>query len=151
MFSDTNPLRIIHHKFQSGISSSLDIFETEPLLDFASQINFYTSLVNMINAAVAFALVAVWFVTTSLGSRRSWIRARIFCAFCMLATTFVVIAALILTTYFADLVTLKEDTGYFITDNPSVNRFGSKVIKVALNGERIENLQYNTGGGTCRF
>ena len=45
----------------------------------------------------------------------------------MLASTFVVIAALILTTYFDDLVTLKENTDSFITDNPSVRRFSSKV------------------------
>ena len=139
--SDTNPLLIIHDKFQSGITVSMDIFETERVISFASRLNFYTSLCNRINAVFAFAIVIVW-VFSNGGSRRNWIKARLLSAFGMLATIFVVLAALILTTYFDDLVSLKQDTGFFITDNGSVRKFTTKVIKIALDGVSLTVVSF---------
>ena len=48
----------------------------------------------------------------------------------MLACIFVVIATVILTTYFDTLVELEKDKGFFITDNPSAHSIASRVLQV---------------------
>ena len=57
-------------------------------------------------------------------------RLRLFSSISMLACIFVVIATVILTTYFDTLVELEKDKGFFITDNPSAHSIASRVLQV---------------------
>ncbi len=52
----------------------------------------------------------------------------------MLASIFIVIAAVIFSTYFDGLVVLRADQGHFITDNDSVHSMASEVLRLVLNG-----------------
>ena len=57
-------------------------------------------------------------------------RLRLFSSVSMLACIFVVIASVILTTYFDTLVELQRDKGFFLTDNPSAHNIASRVLQV---------------------
>ena len=52
------------------------------------------------------------------------------------------LAAIIFTTYFDDLVVLKTDTGYFITDNESMRKFLTSAIKISLNGVSLTVISF---------
>ncbi len=139
--SDNNPLLVIHHKFKNGFTISMDIFSTNSVADFASSLNFMTFLVNIINGTLSFAIVLAWCFTRT-GERTSWIRVRLMSSASLLASIFVVIAALIFSTYFDNLVVLEKDKGYFITDNESMHDFASNVVKVSLNGLSLTVISF---------
>lgn len=90
-------------------------------------------MVNIANAAVAFMIIIIWSFTTT-GPRSSWMKARLASCASMLASIFVVLASIIFSTYFDQLVILEKDKGFFITDNESMHNFASQVMKVSLNG-----------------
>ena len=87
------------------------IMDTEHVVEFVDLLNFWTYSVNMVNGVFAFLLVLTWCLTKS-GDRGMWIKARLFNACSMLGSIFIVLAAVIFTTYFDDLVVLKINTGY---------------------------------------
>ena len=97
--SDNNPLLIIHTKFQSVNLEIEGIFSAEHVADFADSLNFYTCCVNVINAVIAFTIVILWSCTTT-GTKAGWMKARLVSCGLLLASIFVVLAALIFTTYF---------------------------------------------------
>ena len=103
--SDNNPLLIINNKFKSGINISMDIFNTDQVTEFADSLNFFTCLVNVINAIISFSIVILWTFTT-FGARSSWMKARLASCSSLLASIFIVLAAMIFSTFFDQLVIL---------------------------------------------
>ena len=130
--SDNNPLLIIHNKFQN-VNLEVEVFSTEHVAEFASSLNFYTCLVNVINAVISFSIVILW-IFTKTGTKAGWMKARLVSCAALLASIFVVLAALIFSTYFDKLVILEKNKGFFVTDNESMYGFASQVLKVSLNG-----------------
>ena len=57
-------------------------------------------------------------------------------------TFFLILAAIIFTTYFEDLVALNADKGYFITDNESMRKFVTSAIKISLNGVSLTVISF---------
>ena len=53
-----------------------------------------------------------------------------------------VLAAIIFTTYFDDLVVLNQNTGYFLTDNDSMRNFLTSAIKISLNGVSLTVISF---------
>ena len=60
----------------------------------------------------------------------------------LLASIFIVLAAMIFSTYFDHLVILQEKKGYFITDNESMHEIGSHVLKISLNGLSLTVISF---------
>lgn len=139
--SENNPLLIIHHKFKSGFTVSVDIFDIDAMAEFASSLNFWTLVVNVANASVAFLIVLTW-LCTKTGERGMWMKVRLTSCASLLASIFVVIAAVIFSTYFDDLVVLEQDKGYFITDNESMHSFMAHILKVSLNGLSLTVISF---------
>ena len=125
--------QVINNKFKSGITISIDIFDTDQVAYFADSLNFYMFYVNIINSVISFFIIGLWSFTIT-GERMMWMKLRLASCASLLASTFVVLATMIFSTYFDHLVTLKEDKGYFITDNESMHEIGSHVLRVSLNG-----------------
>ena len=125
--------QVINNKFKSGITISIDIFDTDQVAYFADSLNFYMFYVNVINSVISFLIIGLWSFTIT-GERMMWMKLRLASCASLLASTFVVLATMIFSTYFDHLVMLKEDKGYFITDNESMYEIGSHVLRVSLNG-----------------
>ena len=89
---------IIHNKFQS-VNVEIEFFNTEHVTKFAASLNFYTCCVNVINAVIAFTIVILW-IFTKTGTKAGWMKARLVSCALLLASIFVVLAALIFSTYF---------------------------------------------------
>eukprot|EP00095_Tigriopus_kingsejongensis_P007184 maker-scaffold3067_size10345-snap-gene-0.2 protein:Tk07184 transcript:maker-scaffold3067_size10345-snap-gene-0.2-mRNA-1 annotation:"predicted protein" len=128
-------------KTNDGISISVDIFNTDKVAVFADRLNFLTYLVNFGNALVSFLIVVSWCFTKT-GSRSSWMTARLLSSISLLASIFVVISAVIFSTYFDHLVELEENRGIFVTDNQSMYKMASKVLKVSLNGLSLTVISF---------
>ena len=139
--SDNNPLLIINNKFKSGLSISMDIFTSLHMTNFADSLNFFTCLVNIINAILAFTIVLIWTFTT-FGSRIAWMKIRLLSCASFLASIFVVLASMIFTTYFDHLLVLEKNKGFFVTDNESMHDFASQVLKVSLNGLSLTVISF---------
>jgi hypothetical protein len=71
--SDNNPLLIIHNKFKNGLTVSIDVFDTDPVVVFADRLNFLTYMVNVGNAVVAFCIVVLWCITKT-GEKATWMK-----------------------------------------------------------------------------
>ncbi len=139
--SDNNPLLIIQNKFKNGLSVSVDVLDTAMVTAFVHRLNRLTLAVNAANAAFSFLLVLLWCCTT-VGSRASWIKIRLLSSASLLASLFVVIATVIFTTYFDELVSLRRDQGVFVTDNASMHGLASSVIRVSLNGFSLTVISF---------
>ena len=139
--SDNNPLLIIHNKFQDGLTVSVKIFATDKVAEFASTLNYLTSSVNIGNAVLSYGIVLLW-IFSKTGDRSVWMRARLLSSITLLVGIFVVIAAVIFSTYFDDLVLLQRDQGFFITDNNSMYNIASQVLKVSLNGLSLTVISF---------
>ncbi|XP_059098796.1 uncharacterized protein LOC131892942 [Tigriopus californicus] len=139
--SDNNPLLTLHNKFSDGVSISVDIFNTDKVAVFADWLNLLTYFVNIINAVLAFLIVITWSFTKT-GSRTLWMKVRLLSSVLLLSSIFVVIASVIFSTYFDDLVTLEKNQGVFITDNQSMYNMASKVLKVSLNGLSLTVISF---------
>ena len=61
---------------------------------------------------------------------------------CTIILFYIILAAIIFTTYFEDLVVLNSDRGYFITDNDSMRKFVTSAIKVSLNGVSLTVISF---------
>ncbi|TRY75294.1 hypothetical protein TCAL_01331 [Tigriopus californicus] len=124
-----------------GVSISVDIFNTDKVAVFADWLNLLTYFVNIINAVLAFLIVITWSFTKT-GSRTLWMKVRLLSSVLLLSSIFVVIASVIFSTYFDDLVTLEKNQGVFITDNQSMYNMASKVLKVSLNGLSLTVISF---------
>jgi hypothetical protein len=94
--SDNNPLLVIHNKFKNGFTISVDIFSTDQVAIFADSLNFYTFMVNIVNAVIAFIIIILW-IFTKTGERSMWMKLRLASCASLLASIFIVLAALIFT------------------------------------------------------
>ncbi|TRY75295.1 hypothetical protein TCAL_01330 [Tigriopus californicus] len=139
--SDNNPLLTLHNKFSDGVSISVDIFNTDKVADFTYRLNLLTYFVNITNAVLAFLIVITWSFTKT-GSRTLWMKVRLLSSVLLLSSIFVVIASVIFSTYFDDLVTLEKNQGVFITDNQSMYNMASELIKVSLNGLSLTVISF---------
>jgi hypothetical protein len=129
--SPHNPMYLFTAKLSSKVGMGSAVLELSEVLKFTDSLNFYTYLVNLINGAGAFGVVAAWAVTRS-GSRERWTRIRLASATMMLASLLLTIACVIFTTYFDDLIKLKSNSGYFIADNAKMRVITEGVIKVPV-------------------
>ena len=107
------------------------ILDMSPIETFSSKLNFWTYIVNIANGSGAFALVLLWCFTRT-GNRQQWTKVRLLSGVSMLASILLTIACVVFTTYFDELVTLKTNTGFFITDNEKMSNI-SKQVKIYLN------------------
>ena len=153
--SENNPLSLIHNKFKPdddvGTDDSSttmgktlnisDLFETKQMAKFADNLNFYTFWVNIVNSIIAFLIIIIWCITVK-GQRSSWMKVRLASCVSFLASTFMVLALLIFGTYFDELVVLKQNAGYFLTDNESMYEMGSYVLNISLNGLSLTVISF---------
>ena len=139
--SDNNPLLILNNKFKTGINISMEVFSTDQVEIFADSLNYFTCMVNIFNAVVSFSIVFIWFFTT-FGSRAAWMKARLVSCASLLASIFIVLAAMIFGTFFDQLVVLHGDKGYFLTDNESMYNFTTEVLKISLNGLSLTVISF---------
>ena len=119
----------------------MDIFSSDQMANFASKLNFYTYLVNIFNATLAFLIVLLWCVTV-VGSRSTWMKVRLASSASLLASIFIVFAAMIFSTFFDQLIVLEKDKGFFITDNESMHNVASHILKVSLNGLSLTVISF---------
>ena len=131
--SPNNPLLLFHTKISSKMGFGYKILDVTPIEIFTGKLNFWTYIVNIVNGAVAFAIILLWCCTKS-GSRQGWTKLRLASAISMLASILLTIACVVFTTYFDELVTLNSDTGFFITDNPDMQRISRRVVQTSMNG-----------------
>ena len=118
-----------------------DIFNTTQMAKFADNLNFYTFWVNIVNSIIAFAIIIIWCATVK-GQRSTWMKVRLASCVSFLASTFMVLALLIFCTYFDELVVLKQNAGYFLTDNESMYEMGSSVLNISLNGLSLTVISF---------
>jgi len=60
----------------------------------------------------------------------------------MLASILLTIACVVFTTYFDELVTLKTDTGFFITDNEKMSNISKQVVQMSMNGLSLTVMSF---------
>ena len=116
-------------------------FFSDEVSVFADSLNFWTCLVNIVNATISIAMVLFWCFTI-IGSRSSWMKLRLLSCASLLASIFLVLAAVIFGTFFDQLVILEKDRGFFVTDNESMHDFASQVVKVSLNGLSLTVISF---------
>ena len=126
--SPNNPLLLFNTKISTKMGFGNKILDMSPIETFSSKLNFWTYIVNIANGFGAFALVLLWCFTRT-GYRQQWTKLRLLSAVSMLASILLTIACVVFTTYFDELVTLKTNTGFFITDNEKMSNI-SKQVKI---------------------
>jgi len=139
--SPNNPLLLFSTKMSSKMGFGSKILEMSAVQRFSSTLNFYTYMVNIINGAIAFLIVILWCFSKS-GSRQRWTKLRLMSSSSMLSSILLTIACVIFTTYFDDLVQLKTNSGYFITDNAKMRNISEGVLKVSLNGLSLTVISF---------
>lgn len=139
--SPNNPLFLFSTKLSSKVSRSDSLLEMADVLEFASNLNFWTYICNIANGAIAFAIILAWCLTKA-GSREGWTKLRLLSSTMMLTSILLTIACLIFTTYFDDLVSLRPNTGYFITDNIKMRKVTEAVIQISLNGLSLTVISF---------
>ena len=77
---------------------------------FADSLNFWTCMVNIVNGTMSIGIVIFWCFTI-VGSRSSWMKLRLVSCASLLASIFLVLAAVIFSTFFDQLVILEKDRG----------------------------------------
>lgn len=140
--SPNNPLYLFTTKVSTqvdGVGNS--VIEMTRLLIFASNLNYWTYICNIVNGVIAFIIILSWCITRT-GARESWTKARLFSSTMMLTSILLTIACLIFTTYFDDLVTLKENSGFFITDNAKMRKITEVIVQVSLNGLSLTVISF---------
>ena len=140
--SPNNPLYLFTTKVSTqvdGVGNS--VLEMTRLLIFASNLNYWTYICNIVNGVIAFIIILSWCITRT-GARESWTKARLFSSTMMLTSILLTIACLIFTTYFDDLVTLNADSGYFITDNVKMRKITEVIVQVSLNGLSLTVISF---------
>merc|ERR1712130_61289 len=60
----------------------------------------------------------------------------------MLASILLTIACVVFTTYFDELVTLKTNTGFFITDNEKMSNISKQVVQMSMNGLSLTVMSF---------
>ena len=151
--SPNNPLLLFTTKMSSKIGFGSKVMDMSRINSFTNNLNYYTYLINILNGVVAFTIIIVWCFTKE-GSREKWTKLRLFSSTSMLSSILLTIASVIFTTYFDDLIQLKTDSGYFITDNSKMRNVAESVLKVSLNGLSLTVISftivflfYGVGGG----
>ena len=129
--SPNNPLLLFNTKISSKMGFGNKILDMSPIETFSSKLNFWTYIVNLANGIVAVLLVLLW-AFTKTGYRQQWTKLRLLSAIAMLASILLTIACVVFTTYFDELVTLKTDTGFFITDNEKMSNISKQVVSFIL-------------------
>ena len=97
---NSHPKVLIHYfsKFPDQVST------------FADSLNFWTCMVNIVNGTMSIGIVIFWCFTI-VGSRSSWMKLRLVSCASLLASIFLVLAAVIFSTFFDQLVILEKDRG----------------------------------------
>ena len=139
--SPNNPLFLFTTKLSSNVGIGSQVLEMSDVLHFATRLNFWTYVCNMVNGAIAFFIIVVWCIT-KCGTRERWTKIRLLSSTMMLTSILLTIACLIFTTYFDDLVTLKSNSGYFITDNIKMRKITEAIIQVTLNGLSLTVISF---------
>ena len=139
--SPNNPLFLFTTKLSTKVGIGSEVLEMSDVLLFANNLNFWTYLCNIVNGVIAFIIILVWCLTKS-GTREGWTKVRLFSSTMMLTSILLTIACLIFTTYFDDLVTLKSNSGYFITDNVKMRKITEGIIQVSLNGLSLTVISF---------
>ena len=139
--SPNNPLFLFSTKLSSKVGDGNSLVEMSDVLDFASNLNFWTYICNIVNGAIAFLIILAWCLTKT-GSRERWTKFRLLSSTMMLTSILLTIACLIFTTYFDDLVTLKANSGYFITDNIKMRKVTEAIVQISLNGLSLTVISF---------
>jgi len=139
--SPNNPLLLFNTKISSKMGFGSKILDVSPIESFSNKLNFWTYIVNIINGVIAFILVLLWCLTKT-GSRQRWTKLRLLSATSMLSSILLTIACVIFTTYFDELVTLKENTGFFITDNAKMSNISKQVVQMSMNGLSLTVMSF---------
>jgi hypothetical protein len=139
--SPNNPLLLFSTKMSSKMGFGSKILEMSAVQQFSTTLNFYTYMVNIVNGAIAFLIVLLWCFSKS-GSRQRWTKLRLMSSSSMLSSILLTIACVIFTTYFDDLVQLKTNSGYFITDNAKMRNISEGILKVSLNGLSLTVISF---------
>ena len=139
--SPNNPLLLFTTKMSSKIGFGSKVLDMSPIDKFTNNLNYYTYLINIINGSFAFFIIFLWCFTKE-GSRAKWTKLRLLSASSMLSTILLTIACVIFTTYFDDLIQLKRNSGYFITDNSKMRNIAESVLKVSLNGLSLTVISF---------
>ena len=139
--SPNNPLLLFSTKMSSKIGFGSKVLDMSPIDRFTENLNYYTYLVNIINGIVAFLIVFIWCITKE-GSRAKWTKLRLLSSTSMLSTILLTIACVIFTTYFDGLIQLKQESGYFITDNSKMRNVAENVLKVSLQGLSLTVISF---------
>ena len=139
--SPNNPLYLFTTKLNSKAGLDSGILEMGDVIEFATKLNFWTYVCNIANGTIAFIIILSWCVTKS-GTREAWTKARLFSSTMMLTSILLTIACLIFTTYFDDLVKLKHNSGYFITDNIKMRKITEGIVQISLNGLSLTVISF---------
>ena len=91
---------------------------------FADSLNFWTCMVNIVNGTMSIGIVIIWCFTI-VGSRSSWMKLRLVSCASLLASIFLVLAAVIFSTFFDQLVILEKDRGMYNVHNKFTSLFFS--------------------------
>ena len=139
--SPNNPLLLFNTKISSKMGFGNKILDMSPIEEFSSKLNFYTYIVNIANGVASLLLVLLWCFTRT-GYRQQWTKLRLLSAVSMLASILLTIACVVFTTYFDELVTLKTNTGFFITDNEKMSNISKQVVQMSMNGLSLTVMSF---------
>jgi len=139
--SPNNPLYLFTTKLNSKAGLDSGILEMGDVIEFATKLNFWTYVCNIVNGIIAFLIILAWIITKT-GAREAWTKARLLSSTMMLTSILLTIACLIFTTYFDDLVKLKYNSGYFITDNIKMRTITETIVQISLNGLSLTVISF---------